>query len=217
MAREPDDEGEVRRLRAARMEAFSDGVFAIAITLLVLDIAVPAGSGDQLLSAIGQQWPVYVAYVVSFASIGAAWLAHTVITDCLAGATAILLRLNLLLLLVVSFLPFPTRLLAEYIDEPSAERAAVTVYGVCLFLVGVMVYVVWRYAVAEGLVRQDIADRDIQLLTVKLTPGLAGYLVMIVLGIFLPTAAVFGYLVIALFYIVPFRALRGRRREVGQA
>jgi Endosomal/lysosomal potassium channel TMEM175 len=88
------------------MEAFSDGVFAIAITLLVLDVAVhPPGTPlEQVLHA----WPAYMAYVVSFLTIGAGWLVHTALTDRLAQSDSIFLRLNLLLLLVVAFLPFPT-------------------------------------------------------------------------------------------------------------
>lgn len=73
--------------RTGRMEAFSDGVFAIAITLLILEIGVPAGSGDDLLAALGEQWPSYLAYFVSFATIGAVWFAHTVITEYLADST----------------------------------------------------------------------------------------------------------------------------------
>ena len=65
-------------LRTTRMEAFSDGVFAIAITLLILEIAVPDGSEDHLLRAMADQWPSYLAYLVSFATIGAIWLKHTV-------------------------------------------------------------------------------------------------------------------------------------------
>jgi TMEM175 potassium channel family protein len=63
------------------MEAFSDGVFAIAITLLVLEIAVSAGSEADLLGAVLDQWPSYLAYLVSFSTIGAIWLEHTVITE----------------------------------------------------------------------------------------------------------------------------------------
>lgn len=88
------------------MEGFSDGVFGFAITLLVLDIAVhPPGTPlQQVLHA----WPAYLAYVVSFLTIGGAWLVHTGLTDQMARADSLFLRLNLLLLLVVVFLPFPT-------------------------------------------------------------------------------------------------------------
>jgi uncharacterized membrane protein len=101
--------------RTGRLEGFSDGVFAFAITLLVLDLAVPATqhSEQHLLQALGDQWPGYLGYVVSFATIGALWLGHNAITDYLDRADVTLLRLNLLLLLLVAFLPFPTRLVSD--------------------------------------------------------------------------------------------------------
>jgi uncharacterized membrane protein len=192
------------------MEAFSDGVFAIVITLLVLELGVPSGSEDDLLDAVVDQWPTYLAYLVSFATIGAVWLEHTVITEYLDRATSVLIRLNLLLLMVVSFLPFPTRLLGEHIGEAEPERVAVTIYGINLFLASALVSLLWRYAVRERLIRADVADADVKMLTKKLTPGLAGYVAVIVLGLFLPVLAVLGYLVIAVYIIVPFGALRRR-------
>lgn len=201
-----------RRFRTTRLEAFSDGVFAIAITLLVLDLSVSPGQGN-MLRAFLDQWPSYLAYVVSFATIGSAWLAHSAITEYLDRAETGLVRLNLLLLLVVSFLPFPTRLLAEYIGEPEPERVAVTIYGINLLLMAVLVWVLWRYAVRERLVRPDADDVEVQVLTKRLTPGFAGYLVMIGLGLFLPVAAVFGYLIIALFLILPIGLTRHSPRK----
>jgi TMEM175 potassium channel family protein len=193
------------------MEAFSDGVFAIAITLLVLEIAVPAGSEADLLGAVLDQWPSYLAYLVSFSTIGAIWLEHTVITEFLERATSVFIRLNLLLLVVVSFLPFPTKLLGEYVGEEAPARVAVTIYGLNLFLASALVSLLWRYAVQEGLIRHDIADSDVKMITIRLTPGLAGYVVMIVLGLFLPVVAVLGYLIIAVYIIIPFGALRRRK------
>jgi uncharacterized membrane protein len=193
------------------VEAFSDGVFAIAITLLVLELAVPSGSEDDLLGAVLDQWPSYLAYLVSFATIGAVWLEHTVITEYLDRATPILIRLNLLLLMVVAFLPFPTRLLGEYVGEDEPARVAVTIYGLSLFLASALVSLLWRYAVREQLIRPDLADADVKMLTKRLTPGLAGYVAMIVLRLlFLPVLAVLGYLAIAVYIIVPFGALRRR-------
>jgi uncharacterized membrane protein len=193
------------------MEAFSDGVFAIAITLLVLEIAVPAGSEADLLGAVLDQWPSYLAYLVSFSTIGAIWLEHTVITEFLERATSVFIRLNLLLLVVVSFLPFPTKLLGEYVGEEAPARVAVTIYGLNLFLASALVSLLWRYAVREGLIRPDVADSDVKMITNRLTPGLAGYVVMIVLGLFLPVVAVLGYLIIAVYIIIPFGALRRRK------
>ena len=203
-------------LRTGRLEAFSDGVFAIAITLLVLEISVPAGSEDDLLGAIADQWPSYLAYVASFSTIGAVWVAHSAITEYLERANAMLVRLNLLLLMVVSFLPFPTRLLAEYIGDVEPERVAATVYGVTVLSAAVLVSVLWQYAVREGLVRPDAADEEVQRLTTRLTPGLAGYVVMIVVGLFLPIVAIVGYLAIPVLLIVPF-GLRRRRGPGSEA
>jgi Endosomal/lysosomal potassium channel TMEM175 len=121
---------------------------------------------------------------VSFASIGAVWLEHTVITEYLDRATSVLIRLNLLLLMVVSFLPFPTRLLGEHIGADEPERVAVTIYGLNLFLASALVSLLWRYAVREQLIRPDLADADVRMLTKRLTPGLAGYIAMIALGLF---------------------------------
>src|SRR5215475_1915207 len=124
MADESAPQERPRGLATTRLEAFSDGVFAIAITLLVLEISVPPNSGGDLLRAILHQWPSFLAYVVSFSTIGSTWLAHNAITEYLVVADGYFIRLNLLLLLFVSFLPFPTKLLAEYTDETGAERVA---------------------------------------------------------------------------------------------
>jgi uncharacterized membrane protein len=136
--------------RTNRLEAFSDGVFAIAITLLVLEIAVPAGAEKDLLGAVLREWPSYLAYVVSFSTVGAVWIGHAVITEFSERATPLLIRLNLVLLMVVSFLPFPTRLLAEYIGEDAPGRVAATIYGLNLFLTAILVSLLWRYAVREA-------------------------------------------------------------------
>jgi uncharacterized membrane protein len=192
------------------MEAFSDGVFAIAITLLVLEIGIPSGSEDDLFRAVVDEWPSYLTYLVSFATIGAVWIEHTVITEYLDRATSVLIRLNLLLLLVVSFLPFPTRLLGEYIGDEEAASVAVTIYGLNLFLASALVSMLWRYAVRERLIRTGVADADVKMITKRLAPGLAGYVAMIALGLFLPVLAVLGYLAIAVYIIVPVRALKRR-------
>jgi uncharacterized membrane protein len=217
---EPPPQPRRRGFRTGRLEAFSDGVFAIAITLLILDIGVSSNAGRDLLHAIGSLWPSYLAYVASFSTIGAAWLGHNAITEYLDRADAAFVRLNLLLLLIVSFLPFPTRLVAEYIHQDRAERVAVTFYGIVLVLATTMLLVLWRYAVRAKLVRPDLADEEIELLTERLTPGLAAYLVLIVSGLFVPVVAVIGFLAIALYYIIPFRRLSAHilpRRRVRRA
>jgi uncharacterized membrane protein len=190
-------------LRTGRLEAFSDGVFAIAITLLVLEISLPPDAGDDLLGAFLDEWPSYLAYLVSFATIGVTWVRHTTITHYLQGANTVLVRINLLLLLFVGFLPFPTGLVAEHVHDHDAARVAATILGITLLLVSLLVSTMWRYALGHQLVRPDAADDEVRILTQRLTPSLAGYVVLILVGLFLPIVAVLGYLVIALVLIVP--------------
>ena len=113
-------------LPLGRLEAFSDGVFAIAITLLVLELGVASDAGEHLLRSILHEWPSLLAYITSFLTIGVVWLQHSAITGALRAADATLYRLNLLVLLLVSFLPFPTKLTSEFFGDKDPERVAVT-------------------------------------------------------------------------------------------
>ncbi|HEX6151556.1 TMEM175 family protein [Nocardioides sp.] len=170
----------------------------------------PPGAEDDLLGALLDQWPSYLAYVVSFATVGALWLGHTAITHYLHGASPLLLRLNLLLLLVVAFLPFPTRLLAETVEHDEGGNVATTFYGLTLLAASGLTSIIWRYAVRTGLVRPDVSNAEVAVISQKLTPGLVFYVVMIGLGLLAPVVAVLGYLAIAVFYLVPIRSLRRR-------
>lgn len=196
------------RMSTGRLEAFSDGVFAIAITLLVLDLGSDIGTNGDLLDAFLAEWPSYLAYVVSFATIGAAWMAHSAITDYVERSDSAFTRLNLLLLLLVSFLSFPTRLVGEFISAEAQERVAVTLFGINLLLIAAVLSIMWRHAVKRSLVRPDAENDEVEILTDRLTPGLAGYITLIVLGLFLPLGAVFGYLAVALVLILPIRFRR---------
>src|SRR5215472_1605508 len=203
-------------LRTTRMEALSDGIFAIAATLLVLDLTIPAVTSKNVGHQLAEQWPTYVAYLVSFATIGNAWLNHSVITEYLDRADAILLRLNLTLLFFVSVLPFPTRMLTAYLSSEGDERIAVTVYGLNLLAISGFIAIVWHYALWQRLVTKDNSDDDVRALTSKLDPSLLSYAAVIGLGLWQPRVAVVLYLVIALFMIIPFRAvLRQARRRRG--
>ena len=200
--------GRLFRRPTSRLEAFSDGVFAIAITLLVLEISVPAGSEDDLLGAILDQWPSYLAYLVSFATIGVAWLKHTVITDLMPHTDQTFLRLNLALLLLVSFLPYPTRLLAENLEaNDGAERVAVVFYGAVLLLISLLLGALWRYALAERLVDPTLDRAEAREMTTLLTPSLGFYAVALLVALIAPKLAVILMLVIALVLAIPARAL----------
>ena len=200
-------DGDTRRprrvLSKGRMESFSDGVFAIAITLLVLDVAVhPPGTPlEQVLHA----WPAYVAYIVSFLTIGAAWLAHDALTDRLAQSDSIFLRLNLLLLLVVAFLPFPTRLVADALQHIDAERVAVTFYGLTLLAIRLLGAGLAEYARREHLYSPPKEGEEPPGAQQKLLSVVIGYVIAIITGLLLPAAAVAVYFALAVYLVVPFR------------
>jgi uncharacterized membrane protein len=182
--------------------------------LLVLDLAVPSGSQQNLLDALISHWSSCLGYIVSFSTIGAVWLGHSIITEYVERADANFVRINLLLLLFVSLLPFPTRLLAGYIQSDQAERVAATIYGLMLLITVSLLYALWRYAVSRHLVRPDMDDEELQTLTRRFTPGLAGYVTLLLLGLFIPVVAVIGYLLLALYILSPFRRRNRPRVQV---
>jgi uncharacterized membrane protein len=194
-----------RSLRASRTEALSDGVFSIAATLLVLDLALhPPGTP---LAQFLHEWPGYLGYAISFLTIGAAWLGHDAITDRLPRVDSLLLRINLLLLFVIALLPFPTKLIADALHETNSERVFVTIYGITLLTIRLLLTALDAYARHEDLYAHDAADEDLQTGR-QLWPVLAGYLIAILIGLAAPTAAVLLYLALAVFLVVPFRDIR---------
>ena len=188
------------------MEAYSDGVFSIAGTLLVLDIALnPPGTAlEQVLHA----WPAYLGYLISFLTIGAAWIGHSAMTDRLTHVDRSLLGINLLLLLVVAFLPFPTKLIAEGLGDQNGERVFVTMYGLTLLTIRLISFLLDAYARHEHLYSASEADEEVEEDRREILPVLAVYGLAIVLGLAAPKAAVGLYLALAVFLVVPFRDVR---------
>jgi uncharacterized membrane protein len=202
----PDADGNgPQRTGKARLEAFSDGVFAIAITLLVLDLTI-GGSGPALERLLNS-WPSCVGYVVSFLTIGAAWLAHTGITDRLERVDSLFLRINLLLLLVVVFLPFPTRLVAETLGDVNGERVYVTTYGITLLAIRVLVFALDSYARREHLYGGSGVDEELEAERTTLIPATIGYLIAVGVGLVLPRLAVAVYFGVAVYLVVPLREI----------
>jgi uncharacterized membrane protein len=193
-----------RYVSTARLEAFSDGVFAIAITLLVLDLAI--GSTGDPLHRVLDAWPYYLAYLVSFLTIGAAWLGHNAMTDALMKADASLLRVNLLVLFFVSLLPFPTRLVAGGIHNAAGERVFVTMYGITVLAIRLALFAMDEYCRREHLYEAR-HEEDEQEQRKLLLPTATGYVVAIVIGIAVPLLAIVLYCLVAVVLVVPFRTL----------
>ena len=157
------------------------------------------------LQQVLHAWPAYLAYAVSFLTIGAAWLAHTALTERLTRSDPVFLQINLLVLLVVAFLPFPTRLVADALHDVGAERVAVTVYGLTLLAIRLLGSALDAYARREHLYSPQGDGDEVQGPRRKLLPVVAGYVIAIIIGLVLPGAAVAVYFGIAVYLIVPFR------------
>jgi TMEM175 potassium channel family protein len=163
-----------------RIEAFSDGVFAIAITLLVLEVKVPrlpdGGAGGSLSRALLAQWPSYVALVTSFFTILVMWANHHRIFSFVRKADAPFLYANGLLLFVVTVVPFPTALLAEYFEKPGAPVAA-AVYAGTFAVSGLSYNLLWRAAISgRRLLRADYSEEKLQEFSRWYWLGIPGYL-----------------------------------------
>jgi uncharacterized membrane protein len=194
------------RWETNRVEAFSDAVFAIAITLLVLEIKVDPAEYEHLARALVHEWPAYLAYVTSFLTVGSVWIAHHRLFSHLRYVDPVLLRLNLVLLMAAAFLPFPTAVLAQSFHAPTvaAERVAVAFYGAVALLIEVLLRTSVRYAASRpGLASGEVhADVPIHLPSRergwRSAVGSALYSVAIVFGIVLfPRVSAAAYLAVA--------------------
>ena len=190
-----------------RLEAFADGVFAIAATLLILNVTV---SGAPLARELVQIWPSYAAYAVSFLTIGIIWVNHHTVMGQIARVDRLFLFLNVLFLMFVAFIPFPTRLLAVYINSPEARAAAVA-FGVTLTITAILFNLLWRYAATgRRLLRQDADEQLVEGIGRSYLPGPFIYLAATVVGFVSPLASAGLYGAIAIFYVLESSLFGGR-------
>jgi uncharacterized membrane protein len=188
-----------------RLEAFSDGVFAISITLLVLEIRRP-DDYTNLLHGLLALWPSYLAYVVSFLFIGQVWANHHVMFDQIRAADRMVLLLNTLLLMVVAFLPFATSVIAGALDDGHGQRTAVVFYGVAFAATALTFNAVWQYACRHRLLSNalDLAGR--RAIAGRFRLALVWLAFGALLGALLP---VLGLVVIAAFNAFYWLPIRG--------
>lgn len=198
-------EAEVKETQ--RLEAFSDGVFAIAITLLVLEIRLPSAEGEGgLLAQLTSLWPTYFAYIVSFVTIGIMWTNHDALLKDIKRADRPFVLINLLLLMVITFLNFPTVILAEYLQTPDASVAAIF-YSGTLFVIAILYNGIWWYASSrEGLFSAKIDRAFMQKVSRQYMFGPLYYLAAVVVGFFSPILSLLICLALAVYF-----ALTGRR------
>jgi len=201
-------------MTTARLETFADGVFAIAATLLVLNVDIPELGTHSLAHELTRLWPAYVGYAVSFATIGILWVNHHTVLLQLRGADRIFLFINVLFLLCVAFIPFPTRLLATYVRTGDGRAAAVA-YGITLTATAVFFNFIWRYAIGGGgrLLRPDADRREVDGITRSYRPGVPMYAAATIVGIFQAEVSAVLFTAIALFYVLS-SSLFGREEAI---
>ena len=189
----------------SRVEAFSDGVFAIAITLLVLDVHVPDSASGRLGHDLAHQWPSYAAYAVSFLIIGIIWVNHHGMFALIRCVDRGLLFLNLGLLATVSFLPFPTSLLAEYVRDGSNAHLAAAVYGANMTAIGLSFLAMWwRLSRHPELSTPETTPAALQGALRRTLPGPIVYGATIGLAFVSPIACLAVYAAIAVYFSVSF-------------
>ena len=185
LPRQEDDEGAGEGI--GRILALSDGVFAIALTLLILEIAVPATTSNTALpKALLHLWPRYLAYALSFLVIARFWVIHHRSFQLIVRYDDALVWLNLLLLLFVAFLPFPTAVLGDHNGSPSAA----VLYAIAVALVGAASAAYWWYASGRGkLVAPDVGRSQIRAMRARSLSGPAFFTLTVPIAAFVPYVA----------------------------
>jgi uncharacterized membrane protein len=184
----------------ARIETFSDGVLAIAATLLVLEFSVH-DAGNHLGRDLLHLWPSYLAYVTSFLTIGIIWINHHYCLQTMVRADRTLMFINLILLLIVAFVPFPTKLVAQYLQQPG-QQAAVFAYDATFVLMAIVYNTWWRYAsTGRRLIDPDVPDSAVRAITRAFRPGVPMYVAALLVAFVSPLASVVVTFAIAAFYL----------------
>jgi uncharacterized membrane protein len=214
-------------LPKGRLDAFADGVFAIVITLLVLDLSIPTVS-ENLMPVLVQQWSVFLAYIISFAFVGSVWITHSSITALMKQETPRSYRLTLLMLFFVSLIPFTTKLMSFYLSNPptipdfhgmdllsifltenaiarSALSAPVTIYGLDLLAASVTLNAIMKSAIrTPGMLIDEAASNELNALQRRQQFGVLIIVGTLICGFFLPVIAVGGYIIVSInFFITP--------------
>jgi len=187
-----------------RLETFADGVMAIAITLLVLEIRVPTHEPGRLGHALLEEWPSYAAYVTSFLTIGVIWVNHHRMFKLIERVTHSFLMLNVMFLMVVSFIPFPTALVAGAIKAHDGVRAATFVYGGTMVFMAIMFNLVWGYASAgHRLLVRGLDPEYIRKGTRSYRKGPLLYVILTLPAVFNPYISLAAFAILAAYWLLP--------------
>ena len=190
-----------------RLEAFADAVFAIAITLLIIEVRLPPHDEVErmgLTRVLVSLWPSYLGYLTSFIVIGIMWANHHNLMKLVDRVDHGFITLTLLLLLCIAFLPFPTAVMAEHLTDPHARSVAVAFYCGCFTVTALFYFLMWWHA-ARGrrLIAPHVTDEAVRAITRAYAPGALLYFTATALAfvhVALSLAIVFG---LAVLYMLP--------------
>lgn len=198
-----------------RLEAFSDGVFAVAITLLVLNIKLPGldvspvqlYSDTQLWTKLNDEWPMLAAYVTSFATIGVMWLNHHKLFVHIKHTNTVLMLINLLLLLIIVFIPVPTALLAAYLVRPDLHTAAI-LYSFTSLMMATCFNLLWRYASYQNrLLGKNVNSHLVAAISRQYLFGPLLYLIIFGVAWINTPACIILSFILAIFFALPGRSI----------
>jgi uncharacterized membrane protein len=198
-----------------RVVAFSDAVFAITITLLVLEIRRPADD-TNLLHGLLALWPSYLAYAVTFLFIGQVWANHHVMFDHIRAADRVVLLLNILLLMVVAFLPFATSVLAAALHTGDWQRTAVVFYCIAFDVTALTFNAVWQYACRHRLLSDALDSAGATAIGRRFQLALAWLATAALLGAVLPVLGLAGIVAFNAFYWLPIRGESPAQGDAGR-
>ena len=203
-------------METGRVEAFSDGVFAIAITLLILAVGIEqAIAQGDLKHQLLDLWPAYLAYAASFLTIGIMWVNHHQIFRHFERVDRPLLLLNILLLMCISFTPFPTRVVADSAQNGADRQAAAVLYGITMTCTAICFLAVWIYG-SRKLLRADTDMREVSGITRSYLPGAPIYGTTTLVAFASPVVSLILFGAIALFYAISSAVFGGSEDTVAR-
>jgi uncharacterized membrane protein len=188
-------------MKTGRLEAFSDGVFAVAITLLILEINVP--EGEHLWHQLKEEWPSFASFFISFWVIGIIWVNHHGLLDHLKRTDRPVLYLNLLVLMTVVFIPFSTALMAEHLKSGADEKVAAVVYALAFLAMGIAFNLFWTYIVKHRReLGVEIPDEEVRRMSVGFMIGSPLYAVAVIVAFISPAVVLIIVGAVAAYYMV---------------
>ena len=188
-------------MHSRRVEALGDGIFAIAMTLLVLELHVPqlvaTGSPGELAKALLLMWPKFAGYGGSFLILGVLWIGHHNQFHYIRHVDRPFLWINILFFMCVGFMPYCTALMGSFIWN----RLAAGVYGCALIVTGAVLYAEWRYAASHELLSEAATPAIVEATGKRILIGMRGYAIALAASLVSPPAGLALYVLIPLFYL----------------